>query len=199
MNLIETIKYKNGEFVNLELHQDRMNNSRRILWGNDDAFNLETILQEWTHEAETYKLYKCRIIYNKEIQNIEILPYEIPKIKSLKFVLDNSIDYDHKYQNRDRINSLFSHRKNCDDILIVKNNLITDSSYCNVLFFNGKNWLTPERPLLKGTQRQYLINNEIVNTADIRPSDINNFEKVRLINAMISFEDKFDIEIVDLH
>lgn len=199
MNLIETIKFENGKFSNLELHQHRMNNSRKVLWGCTDDINLTTILQAWTLKTEKFEadhnLYKCRIIYNQQIQNIEILPYKFPKLNSLKIIYDDTIDYNFKYQNRDLINKLYSLRGDHDDILIVKNGLITDTSYCNVLFYNGKHWLTPEKPLLKGIQRQYLVNNEIVETANIMPSDIQMFKKLRLINAMISFEENMDISI----
>lgn len=197
MNLIETIKLKNGKFANLELHQDRMNNSRKKLWACNDKINLASSLKATTLEID--KLYKCRIIYNKKIHSIEVLPYKFPVINSIRLVFDDTIDYNFKFQNRDNLNSLFSLKEDCDDILIVKNGLITDTSFCNILFFNGKQWLTPEKPLLKGIQRQYLINNELVETANITPSDINKFVKFRLINAMISFKDKFDIDIINLH
>lgn len=203
MNLIETIKFENGNFSNLELHQQRMNDSRKALWGCNNDINLVSKLQAWMLEAETpeketvesHNIYKCRIIYNQYIRNIEIFPYKYPKINSLKIIYNDTIDYNFKYQNRDLLNKLYSLRGDHDDILIVKNGLITDTSYCNVLFYNGKHWLTPEKPLLKGIQRQYLVNNEIVETANIMPSDIQMFEKLRIINAMISFKEKMDIFI----
>jgi len=202
MNLIETIKLENGKFANLELHQNRMNNSRQALFGCDDEINLTSNLQAWTLEAEEsekYNIHKCRIIYNKKIQNIEIIPYKFPSITSLKFVIDDTIDYTFKYQKRDSIDKLFSRKEDCDDILIIKNGIITDTSYCNILFYNGKKWLTPEKPLLKGVQRQFLIDNEIVETANITPTDLQYFEKARIINAMIEFENELDIRINEIH
>ena len=68
----------------------------------------------------------------------------------------------------------------------------------NILFFNGKKWLTPEKPLLKGIQRQFLLNNEIIETANISPNDLHNFTKARLVNAMIGFEDMLDISIAEI-
>ena len=82
-----------------------------------------------------------------------------------------------------------------DDIIIVKNGLITDSSFANLLFFNGLQWLTPAQPLLKGTQRAKLLEQEQVITAEIRTADLSNFIKVRLVNAMLRFEDEVDILI----
>lgn len=78
-------------------------------------------------------------------------------------------------------------------MLIVKNGLVTDTSFCNVLFFNGKHWLTPEQPLLRGTRRAALLDQEQIRTAVIGVEDLHYFTKVRLINAMIRFEDCLDI------
>ena len=78
------------------------------------------------------------------------------------------------------------------------NGLITDSSTANLLYYNGNQWLTPTFPLLKGTQRAKLLEQEKIQVADIRPSDLHNFKKVRLINAMLRFEDEIDVLIENI-
>ncbi len=202
MKLLETIKFEDGKFANLELHQNRMNKSQKELFGCENKIDLVSELDMFLAKSQAtyinHKIYKCRIVYSKTIQNIELLPYSSLSIKSLKIVNDDSINYNFKFENRERINQLFAKRKNSDEILIVKNGLITDTSFCNILFFNGKKWLTPEKPLLKGIQRQFLINNEIIETANISPYDIHNFTKARLVNAMIGFEDMLDISIAEI-
>jgi len=65
--------------------------------------------------------------------------------------------------------------------------------------FNGKEWLTPEQPLLKGTQRAALLEKEQIETAVIGVDDLHYFTKVRLINAMIRFEDRLDIAMEKLN
>ncbi len=139
-------------------------------------------------------LIKCRIIYANDIENIEIISYRLPVIRSLKIVTDNEIEYDLKFTDRSRLEQLYNQRDKCDDILIVKNGLITDTYFANILFFNGKEWITPAHPLLKGTQRQYLLETDRIVMADIRPEDLKHFKKARLINAMIRFEDKVDVK-----
>ena len=202
MKLLETIKLENGEFANLELHQERMYRSILELFGRENKIDLVSELKRFQEKSRTsninHKIYKCRIVYSKTLQNIELLPYSSLSIKSLKIVNDDSINYNFKFENREKINQLFAKRKNSDDVLIVKNGLITDTSFCNILFFNGKKWLTPEKPLLKGIQRQFLLNNEIIETANISPNDLHNFTKARLVNAMIGFEDAFDIIIENI-
>ena len=70
-------------------------------------------------------------------------------------MIDNDdICYPYKYTDRDNINRLIELRGDCDDILIIKNGMVTDSSYANVVFrdLNG-NWVTPSTFLLPGTIR----------------------------------------------
>lgn len=195
MQLLETIRTEKGEFSNLLFHQNRMNNSRKVLFNCKDEINLFSVLQNSSGKISDNKLYKCRIIYNSKIKKIEFIPYQIPEINSLKLVNCNEIDYSHKYLNRKQINLLLAQKDKADDIIIVKNGLITDSSTANLLFYNGCHWLTPAFPLLKGTQRAKLLEQEKILLADIRPSDLHNFQKARLINAMLRFEDETDIII----
>ena len=84
---------------------------------------------------------------------------------------------------------MFAQRENCDDIIIVKNGLVTDSFAANLLFFNGKDWVTPTTPLLKGTKRQLLLDRGIIIEKEIMEEDVFGFQKVGLINAMIDFEE----------
>lgn len=199
MNLIESIKYENGKFANLQLHEKRMNFSRKQLFSSGNNIDLLSALSRKTNSnLKNNQIYKCRIVYEDEIKNIEFKEYSIPQINGLKLVYNNVIDYSFKYEDRSQLSSLFAQRENCDDILIVKNNLISDTYFCNIVFFNGKQWLTPEKPLLNGVQRQYLIDNEIIQTAKITPADLKYFSKATLINAMLDFETSLDISIENI-
>ncbi len=193
MQLLETIRVKNGIFSNLNFHQERMNGSRKVLFSCTDEIELLSILQDSSNDISDNKLYKCRIIYNTEIRKIEFIPYQKPHINTLKLVYSDDIEYNHKYFDRQQINELLELKGDADDIIIVKNGLITDTSFANLLFYNGEHWLTPTFPLLKGTQRAKLLEQEKIRVADIRPEDLHNFKKIRLINAMLRFEDEVDV------
>jgi len=195
MQLLETIRFDSGVFSNLELHHKRMNNSRKALFNCDDEINLDLSLSKFVTKIKSHGLFKCRVVYDTQIRSIEFVPYKIPQIKSLKIVSCNEIEYSHKYAVRDEINKLMAQKGNADDVIILKNGLITDSSFANLLFCNGKQWLTPDFPLLAGTQRAKLLELNRIVTADIQLSDITNFTKARLINAMIRFEDEVDIVV----
>lgn len=190
--LLESIRTEKGELQNLRYHQERMDTSVQELLGIENSIKLQKIS---VPEHCKRGLYKCRMVFSEAIENIEFIPYQFPKIQSLKLIFNDEIDYAFKFANRANLNMLLEKKENCDDILIVKNGLITDTSYTNILFFNGKNWFTPAKPLLKGTQRAKLLAEEKIITADIRPTDLPHFQKARLINAMIRFEDEVDVEI----
>jgi len=254
VKLLETIRLENGRFYNLTFHQERMNNSRKELFGYDDEIDLVSILQagnakknagshpsksrfygflscrqahvlrssgfairtqratdlqsensgienpktlnfQIANLKERKGIFKCRIIYSKQIEKIEFIPYQLPNINTLKVVTENQISYDHKYLDRNHLDQLFQQKENCDDILIVKNNLVTDTYFANIVFYNGTDWVTPAKPLLKGTQRASLLEKGMIKTADIHLEDLRSFEKARLINAMIRFEDEIEIEV----
>jgi len=206
--LLETIRFENGQFQNLHLHQLRMDASLKALFKNSEKIDLEKAL---TKEIEFRQsglseekpvpdkgLFKCRVIYNTQIKSMEWVPYGYPEIHSLKMVYSDEIEYYHKHEKRDVLNELYQKRGAADDILIIKKGFITDTSFCNILFYNGKNWITPSFPLLNGTQRRYLLEKEQIVPAEITTSDLENFSKARLVNAMIRFEDALDVDISNI-
>lgn len=213
--LLETIRIENGRIGNIRYHQERMNRARQELFKCSGLLDLDKTIRTYACSAgfairpqkaadlqsapdDQKKPYKCRVTYAKEVESIEFLPYKIPSITSLKMVIDDEINYTYKFNDRSHLNELFEKRAGFDDILIVKQGFITDTSYANVLFYNGKEWLTPTYPLLKGTQRASLLDQEIIRVAEIRLEDLHHFIKVRLINAMIRFEDELDINILNI-
>jgi 4-amino-4-deoxychorismate lyase len=192
--LLETIRFEKGEFNNIEYHINRMKRSV------SDCFSqsLQFIPEQVFHKAqqsfgEKPGLFKFRLLYNNRSYQWEFIPYTLPDIKTLKLIVDDQIEYSCKFSDRNKLNQLREQRDHADDILIVKNGEITDTSFANIIFSDGTNWFTPKNSLLPGTQRAYLIDQGIISEAVITPGDINRFQKVRLINAMIRFEDKVTI------
>jgi len=181
--LIETIKICNRSVCNIDYHNQRFNHARSRLFGRKDFIDLSDFII--VPDEVDNGIYKCRIVYSEKIETIEFMPYTIRNISSLKLITDNDIDYPHKYQNRGAIDELFLRRGCCDDILIVRNNRLSDTSYCNIALFDGYKWYTPEHPLLSGTKRQKLIDEKIVLCNDIKASDFRNYREVSVFNALI--------------
>ncbi len=180
--LFETIKVVNGMPQHLTWHEDRMNRARREIWPTEKPVVLQPLLvvpQEFS-EGQV----RCNILYGPGIQNIKFKTYESRIIRSLKLVKCDAIDYHLKFTERFLFESLMTLRGECDEIIIVKNGLLTDTSISNIIFCEGKNWVTPAKPLLKGTCRERLIAEERIIEQDIRPEDIIKFEGCKIINAL---------------
>lgn len=184
--LLETIKISNGKGINLRYHQQRMDEAYRELYGRANPFDLETIIRPAAKDS--FGVVKCRVTYSSDDYTITFEKYQPRPIRSLKMVHDNSIDYHLKYADRSAINHLLEKKEKCDDILIIKNDLVTDISFANIAFFDGKNWVTPDTPLLNGTKRQLLIDRKIIHTQNIHPNDLKKFSGFRIINAMLDFD-----------
>ncbi len=184
--LIESIRLENGSFANLFYHEQRMKKSLQEVCGVDEDVNLEKFLSEI--DAPSQGLFKCRIVYDENSKTVEFNPYQQRPINSLKVVESERISYSHKFLDRTKIDKLFEKRDGCDDILIIKKGLVTDSSYANIVFRKGKTWYTPWSPLLPGTMRQQLIEDNKIVPEQISVEDISSFKVFRLINAMLRFE-----------
>ncbi|MCF0051038.1 aminotransferase class IV family protein [Dyadobacter sp. LJ53] len=189
----ETICCENRELKNLSYHEARLNRTRHELWGYSDYWNLSEriVIPDSVDNA----LYKYRLSYNKEIEAIKWEPYTPRTIQKIRRVYHDTIDYRYKYEDRNELNTLFAQRKDADEILIIKNSLVTDSFYCNVAFYNGNDWFTPRSPLLPGTQRAFLLDSGVIREAEIRESDLREYSKVKLFNAMVGWEDAVELGI----
>ena len=193
--LFETIKVENGVFQNLHYHEARMNDARKKLLDSTDNIELEKSLS--VPAGCENEIYKCRVDYDHYIHKIDFTPYKAGKINTLKLVYDDEISYQFKFTDRSRLEEL-KKNANADDVIIVKKGLITDTSFSNIIFLDGKKWVTPSTPLLKGTKRQELLEKEIISEQLIKPSDLKNFKKAKLINAMLDFESSTEIEIKNI-
>lgn len=180
---LETIRIEEGRACHLPYHNQRMNETRAHL-GLSDGLDLEAVIGD----ASIYQQRtRCRIVYDTEIRSVEFFPYQIRSVKTLRLVEDNQMDYGCKYADRSALNRCFAQRGACDDVLIVQNGDVTDTTIANVAFWNGETWFTPSTPLLKGTMRASLLDSHQIQEAKIRVEDLSHFSRLRLFNAMISF------------
>jgi 4-amino-4-deoxychorismate lyase len=192
--LVESIKVENRRLLHLEWHNKRFNEARREAFGIIEPVKLQNIIE--IPSTLSHEVYKCRILYGKEIEEIEFQPYTVRPVKTLKIVNGGNIDYHLKYENREALVELMKKRGKADDILIVKNGFITDTSYSNIAFFNGHEWFTPDTYLLNGTQRQRLLSEGIIRERTIKLEDLTQFICAKSINAMLEFKKTDTLEII---
>ena len=140
------------------------------------------------------EMYKCRVTYDRMIREVQVLPYQPRSVKSLKISEDSEIEYNYKYADRSRLEELLRMKGDCDDILIVKNGCVTDTSYSNIIFQSGDgSWITPDTPLLRGTMRQFLMEEGRISEQRIMLNDLACFSRARLINCMMDMDTGPDI------
>jgi len=195
--LVESLKLKDGVLQNLEYHQTRMNRSMDELFPDAEKIDLAKAIT--IPENCKSGVFKVRVVYGSGVEKIEIEPYIFRTIQSLKVIHHESVDYHLKYTNRQVLQELFARRENCDDIIIIKNGLVTDSFAANLVFFDGEKWFTPTTPLLKGTKRRLLLDQKIISEKEIKEGNISGFQKVGLINAMIDLEEMPVIEVEQIY
>lgn len=186
---IETVCISCGKVCNIQAHNERMNYTRKFHFGDSADLSLENYISA----DEANRLFsdaprvRCRVTYSDVIEKVEYFKYDIRRVDKLKLVEDNEADYSFKSADRSVLDRNFVLRENADDVLIVRNGRVTDTSIANVAFLKDNIWYTPQFPLLKGTRRRILLERCMIMESDIKAEDIHKFERVRLFNAMIDF------------
>ncbi|MCL4467996.1 MAG: aminotransferase class IV [Deltaproteobacteria bacterium] len=185
--LFETIKILDCAIYDAGFHNKRFNHSRSVLFGCLDYIDLRDSIK--IPPEHRCGIVKCRVVYSRDIETIEYERYNKRNISTLKIVNCDNIDYSYKYCDRSGIDRLFDLRGGHDDIIIMKNNRITDSSFCNLVFDDGEKLVTPGKPLLKGTRRDKLLSENKIVQDEIRLNDLKSFKTVHLINAMLDLDE----------
>lgn len=192
--LIESIKVENGKLCNIESHTKRFNEARREVFGLNEFLDLSQAIE--IPKSLSNAISKCRVLYSSQIESIEFQEYTPRAVKSLKIVDGGDIDYHLKYENRESLNKLLLNKGVADDILIVKDGFITDTSFSNIAFFDGEQWYTPDTYLLNGTMRQTLLANGRLKEASITPFDLSKYTDIKMINAMLDFDRTPSVQII---
>lgn len=183
--LFESIRVEGGNVHLLQYHQKRLERSYLYMFKKKCAWQLNSMIPELPKEGS----FKLRFLYNKDRFTFELLPYTSRKIERLKLIEIDSYSYDHKFTDRSGLDNAYKLRGDCDDVLMTKNGFLTDTFYCNILLFDGTQWVTPEKPLFEGVQREFLIDQQRVTPRQIHVNDLSDFISFQLINALNPFEE----------
>ena len=191
--MFETIQLQNRKLHNLAYHNQRMEQSRKDLLDIDEKVDLESLIQipDWVGEG----IYRCRVSYKQEIEKTEFFEYHFKHPKVIQLIEAPHIEYPYKFEDRSQFQELLEENPGADDIIIVHNGRLTDATFANIAFFDGKDWLTPDTPLLKGTKRQCLLDRRILKVASIKVEDLKHFKQVCLINAMRDLNIVYDFTL----
>ncbi len=185
---IESIKIEDQKIFLLDLHQKRVNETFAH-FGKDSSIDLGKIYKNLLHDEDG--LYKLKITYDLDKNfRTQLIPYAISEIDEFQIVENNSFDYAFKFEDRKEFDRMKAKAK-AEEIIIVRNNHITDTSFSNILFKKGKDWFTPITFLLNGVQRQHLLKSKKIKEAEITLQNLKEYSHFQLINAMNDFDDMF--------
>jgi 4-amino-4-deoxychorismate lyase len=185
IELLETIKVQQATIYNIEYHNKRLNRTHKELFGIETNINLEEYL---VPPIDTL-LYRCRLTYTKNMETttMEYIPY-IPQKQTTFHIIESNIDYSYKYANRDNLNALKEQYPNVDDIIIANRGELRDTTIANIAFFDGEIWWTPQKPLLEGTMREYLLQKGKLQKKNIQIDEISHYYGFAVMNAMVGFK-----------
>ncbi|MEX0275636.1 MAG: aminotransferase class IV [Flavobacteriaceae bacterium] len=184
--LFESVCIENGIIGNAPYHELRFVASYTQYYGKMPPYSLLGGITIPT--AFQTGMVKGRISYGKQSKEAVFIKYQKNPPNTLKVVQDDTLDYSLKYSDRRQLDHLRGLHKGFDDVLIVKNGFVTDTSYANIVFFDGCQWHTPSTYLLNGTCRRRLLVEKAIRETEIRPSDLQNYQGFQIINAMLGFD-----------
>ena len=189
---IESIKVEDTEIFLLDQHQKRVNETFSY-FGKEVSINIDEIFKSLKHDEDG--LYKFKITYDLTGKyRTQMIPYAMSEIANFQLVENNSYDYSFKFEDRKEIEKMKILSK-AAEIIIVKNNHITDTSYSNLLFKKGKDWFTPKTYLLNGVQRQSLLKAKKIKEAEITLQNLSEYSHFQLINALNEADDSYSYPI----
>jgi 4-amino-4-deoxychorismate lyase len=180
----ETIKYDQGRCHLVPYHLERM--QRTLLAQHGASLQFVTALEYELTSIQQQGLHKVKVYYNANDFKVEVIPYHARMPKQIHLIPADEISYEFKFTNRKILDDL---KGSYEDILICKQQYLTDTSYANVALWNGEEWHTPNTPLLLGVKRSYYINQGILRVLPIGVQDLNRYQKISLINAMLDLNE----------
>ena len=182
---LESIKVVNRDAQNILCHQRRMARTFERFWPDAAVPSLPDVALS---QICTTGVCKLRVVYGVSgIVDARCAPYQLRSIRSLRVVDGGNVDYSYKSADRACLDGLASAKNGCDDVIILRDGLVTDTSFSNWAVFDGGAWLTPRRPLLCGTKRELLLAGGVIIEADLSIDDLMRSRCVRLFNAMVEF------------
>lgn len=178
----ETIQIRECRPQRLSYHQERIT---RTLGA--PLLQLEDLFASLSPSLSVATEHKAKVVYDSRgnILSTEITAYAKRTIRRMTVINEDGLDYSSKFLDRSSLEKLKAQAPEADEIIICQNGFLTDTTYSNLAFGDGERWVTPSHTLLRGTKRQFLLDNGRLSATPLRPSDIRDFPLCSLINAML--------------
>ena len=182
----ETIALVDGKPRHLDYHNRRYHRTMELNFGADPQFDLSDCMP--APESVGWPLARCRVDYGERIKSVACFEYAPRRLKRFKLVIADEADYSFKSADRKQLDDLYAERGKADEIIIVRDGKLTDTSIANIALLIKGSWLTPAAPLLQGTTRERLLEEKLLVRADITPDDLAKCQGFAVCNAMVGFQ-----------
>lgn len=187
-SFLETVFIENGQAQHLEYHQMRINDVFEDFYTNEPILQIDQLFSSL--DLPNIGKYRARIIYENQWLKTEILPCQEKNIQRLKMVELGEYDYTYKWEDRSYFSEILIQNKEVDEVIFTQNGLIKDCTIGNLAFLKDSIWFTPKQPMLNGTTRRRLIDENKIQELDIFIQDLPSYSHICLINVFrpLSFE-----------
>ncbi len=189
--MLETIMVRDGLIIHPGIHLRRMRYSAMECFGSVLVPDFDQFVRIPPEASKG--VWRCRIVYGKEVESVEFVPYMPRTVHSLKIVTDEHLDYHLKFADRSRLDELYGKRGDCEDVIIARHGRLTDTTIANLVFYDGTKWHTPAHPLLPGTQREWLLESRQIVETEITLSNYWSFQLAGMINT---FNDLDNMQVI---
>jgi 4-amino-4-deoxychorismate lyase len=191
IQFLETICIENGMPRHLKWHQQRVDATMKRFHEEvlpvDRTLQLHEVLSACTFPAEGK--WRCRIVYDLNAVSIELIPEEKTLFHSLRMIeAPEHLDYLYKYADRRLLYALFEKRNGADDVLMLRQGWIADTTKANIAFRAGDKWYSPSVPFLAGTTWKRLVASGVLTPRPIHRNDIHRYDTYKVINALNDWE-----------
>ncbi|NKQ40899.1 MAG: hypothetical protein HF962_04940 [Sulfurovum sp.] len=191
MKCFETIHIENAKPRHLKYHNYRLNKTRQELFGINRSIDIANYLTGIPSQG----LYRAKVIYDDNNINTNYYIYKAKNIQTFRLI-ETNIDYRYKYLDRTQLDSLRETHQDSDELIILNDGLVTDTTISNIALRENGIWYTPAKPLLGGTTRARLLDEDKLHLRNIKVSELAKYDGLALMNAMIGFKIISDIKLI---
>ncbi len=192
---LETIRVEQGQFWHLQRHQKRIATTIRHHYPQAAIPSLAHSLQLPTDARKG--LWKCRVLYDHAIRQVTFSPYQRQAMHRLAIVPAPELRYPWKAADRTALEALKVRYPQADDLLIIQNGWLTDSTIANIVLEIKGQYYTPQTPLLAGTMRATLLAKGQIRQAPLRIASLFEATRLWLINALRPLLPSLAIELTN--
>jgi len=182
--------------MNLECHQKRLEFSMAKIFGFAPSLSLDQEIAI----PEEYKTgdFRVRVVYSKYVESVEFIPVMPRVFNRFRLVFNDEIDYSCKFLDRTCFDAFNGQKNDVDEVVIVKNGFVTDTTISNLIFYDSKSWYTPDTYLLNGTMRQLLLDSGQIEECTVTEASLARFTHLMMINALLDFDQKRAVPICNI-